>query len=210
MSAGESFTDALPISGQPAIALAHAALIVVDSRRILSATMNHTSRSHPPSKGRVSEYITWCLRTCTLEQAKDLPNQNGWQEETTSSYLLPALSKTAPEVRQSNGSVPQCCCVSDEEALTPPLQVHPICGRCRAGGTDCVYDESALGRSSTRQSTSTSQQPSSAPMSYGRTEEAGLGGLHVARKYRLSGLVGIGRINDPDPSHRSCYETKQP
>jgi hypothetical protein len=97
-------------------------------------------------------------------------------------------------------SVPQCWCVSDGEALTLPLQVHPMCGRCRAGGTECVYDESALGRSSTWQSTSTSQQPSSVSTSYGRFEEARAGGPQVDSRYRLCVHTTISQINDPVPA----------
>ncbi|KIW31647.1 hypothetical protein, variant 1 [Cladophialophora immunda] len=58
-------------------------------------------------------------------------------------------------------------------------RVHPTCGRCLAGGTDCVYDESASAnasvsaapRSSTWQSASTSQFAPSSSTSYARPEE---------------------------------------
>ncbi|OAP61017.1 hypothetical protein AYL99_06021 [Fonsecaea erecta] len=53
------------------------------------------------------------------------------------------------------------------------FQVHPTCGRCLSGGTECVYDESAsvAAQPSTWQTASTSHFPSSSSTSYARPEE---------------------------------------
>jgi hypothetical protein len=72
-----------------------------------------------------------------------------------------------------------------------------MCGRCRAGATECIYDESSLAWSSTFQSASSSQMPSSASTSLGRVEEARPRGLQLDRSYPLAGSAAISQINDP-------------
>ncbi|OAL25418.1 hypothetical protein AYO20_10452 [Fonsecaea nubica] len=80
-----------------------------------------------------------------------------------------------------------------EDVLMYAFQVHPTCGRCLAGGTECVYDGSASGSGtasastsasavpqlSTWQSASTAQLPSSSATSNARPEEVRGTGPHT-------------------------------